>query len=825
MLLKASSTRLFMIRLHSRSSAGRRSAALIAAATFGSLNSTAHGGYTLSVLASPGASEGTLILDAAGNLYGTTIAGGPAGDGSVFEINPGTNTLSTLATFNGSNGNLPADGLSVDAAGNLYGTTVHGGSYDHGTVFEVPLGSGSISTLATFNVSNGSDPYDGVIADAAGNLYGATYAGGSANLGTIFKLDSKTKVLSTVATFTGDNGSNPDTVLTTDAFGNLYGTTANGGSNGQGTIFKLAPGSGQVTTLAAFNGADGENPGYENKVVLGTGGNVFTTATFGGQNSYGTVAEAAAGSAIAVQLAAFNGSNGAYPVGGLISDSAGNLFGETYSDSTARFGKVFEIAVGSTTVQVIAAFDGLSLTEPQAGLTIDGAGNLYGTTSEGVFELSSYSRTIYFNSAASSYNAPSWSAYNSGSATATSPAAGDLAVVNNGGTVTYSGAAAVFSNSASPASTVGQGIEVNFGTLNWNTDANQAGTANSLQISSGGYAWVTNVGNFNLGVPLIVGAGGIVNVDGGSLVAPLLQVNGGNVAMSGGTFTVAALNISGGSFNWTAGTIAVTGPAGVTSTGLGDITAGKTLLVTNTLTIPTGSTFNIADGTVSAGNVSGGVLSLSAGRLSTRVLSVQTLSVTGTGQIDVGSNGLDDTDSTSLAALTALAANGYNLAGGGNWNGPAGLVSSTAAADSNHLTAVGVVQNNQGGAPLFTASHPFLGLTPGAGDVLARYTFFGDANLDGQVDGSDYSLIDAGFAADQANPGSATGWYNGDFNYDGTVDGSDYALIDNAFNNQYALAAATAEVAAQPAAVPEPVSLMTVAIVGLFTSAGRRRRH
>jgi hypothetical protein len=139
--------------------------------------------------------------------------------------------------------------------------------------------------------------------------------------------------------------------------------------------------------------------------------------------------------------------------------------------------------------------------------------------------------------------------------------------------------------------------------------------------------------------------------------------------------------------------------------------------------------------------------------------------------------------------------------------------------------AVGVVQNNQSGTPLFTSSNPFDNATTGPGDILIKYTYFGDANLSGNVDGSDYTLIDAGYASH----GSKTGWYYGDFNYDGVVDESDYTLIDNAFNNQGSavnptalVASETAQDAAQ-APVPEPATLAGLIAVaaGLF---GRRRQ-
>jgi hypothetical protein len=151
-----------------------------------------------------------------------------------------------------------------------------------------------------------------------------------------------------------------------------------------------------------------------------------------------------------------------------------------------------------------------------------------------------------------------------------------------------------------------------------------------------------------------------------------------------------------------------------------------------------------------------------------------------------------------------------------------GIASSVAAADSTHLTTLGVIQNNQSGTALYTSAHLFDGTAPGTADILVRYTYYGDANLDGKVDGSDYSRIDNAYLSG----GALTGWYNGDFNYDGVINGSDYTLIDNAFNRQGAILTAEVEPLAQlspPSAVPEPISLapLTLAISGLL---GRRRR-
>jgi uncharacterized repeat protein (TIGR03803 family) len=128
------------------------------------------------------------MVDSGGNLFGTAYHGGANSDGAIFEIAAGTNSITTLATFNGTNGSEPHSGLIEDAAGDLFGTTNLGGPNNYGVVFEVPAGSGTITTVATFNGTDGIDPNPGLISDSAGNLYGTTNSGGANSDGTIFEL-------------------------------------------------------------------------------------------------------------------------------------------------------------------------------------------------------------------------------------------------------------------------------------------------------------------------------------------------------------------------------------------------------------------------------------------------------------------------------------------------------------------------------------------------------------------------------------------------------------------------------------------------------------
>jgi fibronectin-binding autotransporter adhesin len=220
------------------------------------------------------------------------------------------------------------------------------------------------------------------------------------------------------------------------------------------------------------------------------------------------------------------------------------------------------------------------------------------------------------------------------------------------------------------------------------------------------------------------------------------------------------------------------------------------------ITIGNGSVLNIAT------NASSGV---ARGILTTPSV---TFTNPSSGQLNIAQNGLDISNQT-LASVTAMVASGY---AGGTFNGP-GIVSTAAANDSSHLTTIGVIQNNATGSPLYTT---FDGTPVAAADILVKYTYYGDTNLDGLVDGSDYSRIDNGFLT------HLTGWFNGDFNYDGVINGSDYTLIDNAYNTQgasVAAAVATAEVAgAEGSSVPEPTTLGLIGI-GATGLLGRRRRR
>ena len=348
---------------------------------------------------------GDLITDAAGDLFGTTYDDGTNGYGAVFEIaktgDGYASAPTTVASFNGAHGSFPYAGLIADAAGDLFGTTVQGGADGEGAVFEIAKTSdGYASTptvLASFGGSNGNNPYAGLVADAAGNLFGTTSGGGAHGYGTVFEIAkgnsgyaSKPTVL---ASFNGADGANPYAGLIADAAGDLFGTTSAGGAHGDGDVFEIAKTkagyASTPTVLTSFNGADGGVP--RGGLIADAAGNLFGTTYQGGAEGDGEVFEITrTETGYAKQpkiLASFDGANGAYPLAGLIADAAGDLFGTTSAGGADGDGEVFEIAKTghkyASTPTILKSFTGSNGSNPAAGLTVDAAGNLFGTTEAG----------------------------------------------------------------------------------------------------------------------------------------------------------------------------------------------------------------------------------------------------------------------------------------------------------------------------------------------------------------------------------------------------------------------------------------------------------
>jgi uncharacterized repeat protein (TIGR03803 family) len=232
---------------------------------------------------------GGVTLDANGNLFGTAQGGGTRGTGTVWELAKGSGTIMALASFNLSAQSVYG-GVTLDANGNLFGTTGLGGANNMGTVWKLVPGSGTIRTLASFDGTNGESPFAGVTLDANGDLFGTASGGGANNMGTVWELAKGSSTITALASFNGSNGHQPLGGVTFDANGNLYGTTAFGGaSSDNGVVWELANGSGSITALASFDHTTGTDP--KAPVTIDANGNLFGTASVSGANAQGTVWE------------------------------------------------------------------------------------------------------------------------------------------------------------------------------------------------------------------------------------------------------------------------------------------------------------------------------------------------------------------------------------------------------------------------------------------------------------------------------------------------------------------------------------------------------
>ncbi len=382
---------------------------------------------------------GDLVMDPAGNLYGTTTVNGPQNcgnlvcGGTVFELSKvsGGWKRTVLHSFAGADGAYPQAGMVLDSAGNLYGTTSLGGvgcQNGCGVLFELsPSTSGTwtytILRKFTDTDNNGTSPNGNLIIDASGNLYGTTSQGGDFNTGggngcgVVFELTNGTSgwTETVLHTFSGADGCLSHGGVIFDGAGNLYGTTTDGGnisSNnclptlGCGTVFKLSPTSGgwTETVLYKFTGSiDGNQP--NGSLVLDGSGNLYGVTTSGGTDS-GCSTVAPFGCGLVFKLSSSSsgwsetvihtfqrtvnnaaGYGGGLPHSNLTFDSAGNLYG-TASAGGRGFGVVFKLSPDSNPQgwkeHVVRAFYGSTDgSNPYSGVIFDAAGNLFGTTVSG----------------------------------------------------------------------------------------------------------------------------------------------------------------------------------------------------------------------------------------------------------------------------------------------------------------------------------------------------------------------------------------------------------------------------------------------------------
>ena len=327
------------------------------------------------------------ILDRAGNLYGTTYLGGRYGAGSVYQLSPGPSWkyTSLYSLKAGSDGSGPAFGTLARHGRALFGTTEGGGNF--GTAFKVwPVGNGwREAVVHSFGTgSDGAQPMGGVVFDSAGNFYGTTSLGGAYGNGAVFEV-TRSGVESVIYSFTGgSDGTNPAAGVTLDSHGNLYGTTSFGGANGVGVVYELSPSGSNwtETVLYSFQGqSDGQNP--VGGVILDQEGNLYGGTFDGGVNGGGTVYELSpsGGGWTMTILYSFAGGYGG-PYNKLTFDAKGNLYGTTNAEGANGLGSVFKLtpANGNWTFTDLYDFQGgNSGASPYGSLAVDAHGNIFGT--------------------------------------------------------------------------------------------------------------------------------------------------------------------------------------------------------------------------------------------------------------------------------------------------------------------------------------------------------------------------------------------------------------------------------------------------------------
>ena len=365
--------------------------------------------YPFSGLADGGSPTADLIRDAKGNLYGTTWDGGASNAGVVFKVSSKGQEIVLYSFTGGADGANPFAGLILDANGNLYGTTWEGGAVGKGTVFKLSK-TGRETVLYSFTGgADGANPFAGLILDANGNLYGTAWDGGASNAGVVFKVNPKDKTETVLYNFTGGaDGANPSAGLIWDAKGNLYGTTSYGGAfdnciSGCGVVFKIDTG-GKETVLYSFTGQwDGQNPFAG--LIRDAKGNLYGTASYaglvtlcGGNGAYGCgvvfklSSKGGEETVLYSLLYSFTGgADGRYPsYGSLILDAKGNLYGTTQFGGDLSgcggngCGVVFKLSSKGVEETVLHRFTGRrDGGNPESGLLLDSSGNLFGTTFDG----------------------------------------------------------------------------------------------------------------------------------------------------------------------------------------------------------------------------------------------------------------------------------------------------------------------------------------------------------------------------------------------------------------------------------------------------------
>lgn len=343
-------------------------------------------------VANPLSPLGFTVMDGQGSLWGTGF-GGSQNKGAIFKITAPNDDLEiiTVVDFDGANGSFPLEGLVSDGAGHFWGMTSSGGAENLGTIFKVNVATGVLSTVASFSGANGGQPSGRLVSDGAGNFWGTTGLGGANNFGTVFKVNTSSGILTAVASFDEVKGKGSPGQLTNDGVGNLWATTGSDYENNLGTVFKVNIASGILSTVVIFTGPNGDHPNPE--LINDGAGNLWGTTARGGIHTMhgpgtgpGTVFKIDTLADTFTTVVSLTSNSGDSPSGGIFSDGAGHLWGLTSRGGSFNAGTIFKVNMASGALSIIHHFP-----LPESGssrfgktkLVPDGAGNLWGTTLRG----------------------------------------------------------------------------------------------------------------------------------------------------------------------------------------------------------------------------------------------------------------------------------------------------------------------------------------------------------------------------------------------------------------------------------------------------------
>lgn len=327
-----------------------------------------------------------LIQAGNGRLYGVTEFGGTNGVGTLFEFNPTTGVFTTLASFSNTLGEQPVRGLVQHTNGRLYGTCSAGGANGFGTIFEYNISTTAFNKRHDFeNVGanlNGRSPRSGLVQAANGQLYGTTLLGGANNQGIIYEFQPTGNNFVKRADLTLANGARPFAGLMRASNNLLYGTTTQGGANGEGVIFSFNSTTFAYTVLFNLSSADGSVP-YAELMQNGTGGLLYGTTSEGGANGQGVIFSFDLTGNLYARLVDLSPALGYRPLGRLRRAANGLLYGTTSLGGTSSLGVLFSYDPATSTYTLLKNLSEIGTSGSWSGVFESPTGTLNGVASTG----------------------------------------------------------------------------------------------------------------------------------------------------------------------------------------------------------------------------------------------------------------------------------------------------------------------------------------------------------------------------------------------------------------------------------------------------------